>query len=77
MYRDTQINEAGQINIPVKIQQKLGLTPGTNVEIEIVDNTLWLRKKSVLSKGDELIRRLRGKASSCLSTDEVMEMTRE
>jgi AbrB family looped-hinge helix DNA binding protein len=74
---DTQINEAGQIKIPVEIQKQLGLTPGSDVEIEIVDNVLLLRKKTLTSKGDKLIQCLRGKTSSSLTTDEVMRMTRD
>jgi AbrB family looped-hinge helix DNA binding protein len=40
-----QITANGQITIPLEIQQQLGLEPGTEVYLEVVGNTLHLRKK--------------------------------
>jgi antitoxin component of MazEF toxin-antitoxin module len=40
-----QVSVDGTIAIPPDIQQQLGLTPGTEVELEIVGSTLNLKPK--------------------------------
>ena len=71
-----QIDSQGQVAIPSEIQEKLGLLPGTEVQIEVVGNTLQLRKTGA-SRGSLLIETIRGKATAQLSTDEIMQITRD
>jgi AbrB family looped-hinge helix DNA binding protein len=73
----TQINLQGQITIPPAIQQQLGLVPGTEVEIEVVGETLQLRKKETEHRGARLVETMRGKATKRLSTQDIMQLTRE
>jgi AbrB family looped-hinge helix DNA binding protein len=72
-----QINPEGQITIPPDIRDQLGLLPGAEVQLDIVDNTLQLRKKAVLSRGEQLVAAIRGKATSLHSTDDIMQLTRD
>lgn len=73
------INQQGQIQIPSEIVSQLGLEPGTEVELQVVDNKLEIHKKqksSLNNVGKELIDTMKGKATSNLTTDEIMEITR-
>jgi AbrB family looped-hinge helix DNA binding protein len=71
-----QINEEGQITIPAHIREQLGLLPGTTIQIEVVGDTLQLRKVSMGDRGNSLIQQMRGKATRNLSTDDIMQLTR-
>ncbi len=73
----TQINLNGQITIPPDIQQQLGLLPGTEVELEVVGEVLQLRKKSTTDRGSLVVETMRGRATSHLSTHDIMRLTRE
>lgn len=66
----------GQITIPPEIQQQLALFPGTEVELEVVGDALYLRKKSRGDRGEQLIALMQGTASSPLTTDEITTLTR-
>jgi antitoxin PrlF len=73
----TQINLEGQITIPPTIRQQLGLSPGTEVELEVIGETLQLRKKPADRRGSQRIEAIRGKATNDLSTQDIMQLTRE
>ena len=73
----TQINSQGQITIPPNIQQRLGLVPGTEIEIEVVEETLQLRKKPSNHRASRLVEAMRGKATNRLSTQAIMQPTRD
>ncbi len=72
----TQINPQGQITIPLDIQQQLGLLPGTEIEIVVVGDTVQLRKKDD-HRASRLVEAMRGKATKRLSTQDIMQLTRE
>lgn len=72
-----QINAQGQITIPPNIREQLGLLPGTEVQLQVVGDTLHLRKKPISSRGVLLVESIRGKATVRLSTDEIMQLTRD
>jgi AbrB family looped-hinge helix DNA binding protein len=72
----TQINPQGQITIPPDLQKLLGLFPGTEVQIQVIGDTLQLRKSNAHNRGSLLIERMRGKATSRLGTDDIMHLTR-
>jgi AbrB family looped-hinge helix DNA binding protein len=71
-----QINLQGQVTIPPELQEKLGLQPGTEVELEVVGDALQLRKTATLNRGQQLIAALRGKATHQLTTDDIMSLSR-
>jgi AbrB family looped-hinge helix DNA binding protein len=73
------INQKGQIEIPSEIISQLGLQPGTEVELQVVDNKLEIHKQqdfSLKNVGEQLIDTMKGKATSNLTTDEIIEITR-
>ncbi len=73
---NAKIDGEGQVAIPPDIREQLGLLPGTEVQLEVVGDALQLRKKSTPSRGAQLVAALRGRATSSLSTDEIMQLTR-
>jgi hypothetical protein len=54
------------------------MLPNTDVEFVISDNKVIImkKKKKRSSRGDELIKKMRGRATSQMTTDEIMALTR-
>jgi antitoxin PrlF len=76
-----RITSKGQVTIPVAIRDKAGLWPGTEVDFEIGGDgqTVHMVRAKALkgeTRGQEIVRRLRGSATVKLSTDEIMALTR-
>ncbi|MBP5971976.1 AbrB/MazE/SpoVT family DNA-binding domain-containing protein [Brasilonema sp. CT11] len=72
-----RINTDGQITIPPDIREQLGLLPGTEVQLEVIDDTVQIRRRSPLNRGVQLVAAIRGKATRSLRTDEIMQLTRQ
>jgi antitoxin component of MazEF toxin-antitoxin module len=72
-----KINTEGQITIPPDIQQQLGLFPSTEIQLEVTGNTLQIRKPTPINRGTHIIAAMRGKATRNLSTDEIIQLTRD
>ncbi|WP_223210707.1 AbrB/MazE/SpoVT family DNA-binding domain-containing protein [Microcystis aeruginosa] len=68
-----KISPNGQITIPPDIQEKLGLLPGTEIQLEVIGDILQIRKPRTLSRGKQLIAAIRGKATSRLTTNDIIE----
>ncbi|GAA1096837.1 AbrB/MazE/SpoVT family DNA-binding domain-containing protein [Nocardiopsis exhalans] len=72
-----RITEKGQVTIPVEVRRKLGLNPGDEVEFVLEGNgARVVRAATVPSRGKRLVERLRGKATTTMTTDEIMALTR-
>jgi AbrB family looped-hinge helix DNA binding protein len=74
-----RITSKGQVTIPVEIREKAGLLPGTEVDFELTGDTVHIvRAKAPKgeTRGQEIVRRLRGSATVKMSTDEIMALTR-
>jgi AbrB family looped-hinge helix DNA binding protein len=72
-----RITEKGQVTIPVEVRRKLGLNPGDEVEFVLEGNgDRVVRAAPVPSRGKRLVERLRGKAPTTMTTDEIMALTR-
>lgn len=59
------------------IREQLGFLPGTEIQLEVRGNTLQIREPSSQSRGRQLIAAIRGKATSNLTTNDIMQLTRE
>jgi AbrB family looped-hinge helix DNA binding protein len=67
----------GQVTIPVEIRRKVGLGPGTEVEVDLVGQTIRIRKQAEeKSRGQMFVDRLRGKATRRMTTDRILALTR-
>ena len=45
MLKGMKIGERGQVTIPKKLRERFGLKPETEIEFQVVDNSILLRKK--------------------------------
>ncbi|HYZ25672.1 MAG TPA: AbrB/MazE/SpoVT family DNA-binding domain-containing protein [Geminicoccaceae bacterium] len=74
-----RITSKGQVTIPVAIREKAGLLPGTEVDFQLDGATVCIFKARAPkreTRGQEIVRRLRGSATVKMSTDEIMALTR-
>jgi len=72
-----RITSKGQVTIPLAIRQATGLLPDCEVEFRVRGKKVILEKVSKQPlRGERVVRRLRGRGSVNMSTDEIMELTR-
>jgi len=75
-----RITSKGQVTIPIEIRERLGLLPNSEVEFEVEGSAVRIRKSrrgvSAGKRGKGVVQHLRGKATSGMSTDEIMKLTR-
>jgi AbrB family looped-hinge helix DNA binding protein len=72
-----KLRAKGQLTIPAEIRAHLGLHEGDDVEFEIHDNVVHLtRSQESRTHGRRIASRLRGRGSSGMSTEEIMDLLR-
>ncbi len=75
-----RITSIGQVTIPQDIREQFGLLPNTEVEFIVKRNAIQLvkaKKPTRSTRGEAIVRRLRGTASVRMSTDEIRALTRK
>lgn len=70
-----RVTSKGQVTIPQHVRRQLGIEPGSEVEFELDANGARLVRRSS-ADGRALVAKMRGRASSRMSTDEIMALTR-
>ncbi|HEX4080216.1 MAG TPA: AbrB/MazE/SpoVT family DNA-binding domain-containing protein [Rhizomicrobium sp.] len=76
-----RITSKGQVTIPARIREEMGLLPDTDVEfiscgqgeVRLVKAT---KKSARKSRGELLVEHMRGKGNQRMTTDEIMALTR-
>jgi AbrB family looped-hinge helix DNA binding protein len=74
-----RITSKRQVTIPADIREKAGLLPHTQVEFEYDGSAVRIVravKSRKESRGEKVIRVLRGSATRKMTTDEIMALTR-
>jgi AbrB family looped-hinge helix DNA binding protein len=72
-----RLTTKGQVTIPQDIREKLGLLPLTEVEFDIVGDSVRIRKKGgPKSRGQMLLEAMRKAPKPGMTTDQLMELTR-
>jgi AbrB family looped-hinge helix DNA binding protein len=73
-----RITSKGQVTIPIEIRERMGLLPNTEVRFEVEGNTVRILREetSAGGRGQRLLERMRGRATSGMSTEEIMALTR-
>ena len=72
-----RITTKGQVTIPVEIRERLGLLPNTEVDFDTEGDTVRIRKAGAAPRrGRKIVEHLRGRASTRMTTDEIMALTR-
>lgn len=66
----------GQVTIPQHVREKMGITPRTEVDFTEEDGRFYLVKKAGASPKNSRFRKYRGVATICMTTDEIMQLTR-
>lgn len=68
----SRMTRKGQVTIPKKIRESLGLKPGSEIDFEMEDGACFLKKKVV----NEPVARWVGFLRSSRTTDEMIEELR-
>ena len=72
-----RLNSKGQVTIPAPIRERHGLHEGDEVDVIEDGGTLRIvRVDASPSRGERLVSRMRGRATTSLSTDQLMELLR-
>ncbi len=72
-----RITSKGQVTIPLRIRQRLGLHSNTEVRFDVVGNTVRLRKiRGAGGRGEKLVARLKGRGTVRMTTEEILALTR-
>jgi len=72
-----RLNSKGQVTIPAALRERHGLHEGDEVDVIEDGNTLRIiRVRESPTRGQRLVHRMRGRASTSLSTDQLMELLR-
>jgi AbrB family looped-hinge helix DNA binding protein len=72
-----RITSKGQVTIPLAIRKKAGLAPNTEVTFTLSRGVVILKKApSAERRGERLVAAMRGKATTRLTTDQIMALTR-
>lgn len=71
-----RLTSKGQVTIPRRIREILGLTPETEVDF-VEENGRFYIVKTEVPQRTQKVKKLRGIATARLTTDEIMNLTRE
>jgi AbrB family looped-hinge helix DNA binding protein len=72
-----RLNSKGQVTIPAALREKYQLHEGDEVEVVEDGATLRIvRSESGQTRGRRLAKSMRGRATTKMSTDELMELLR-
>ena len=71
-----RVTTKGQVTIPQKIREKLGITPAVEVDFIEEKDRIYLVKRKGKPQKTHKFRKLRGIANVKMTTDEIMALTR-
>jgi antitoxin PrlF len=73
-----RITSKGQVTIPAEIRERFGFLPDTEVEFVVEGDIVKVVRATRQgdTRGDRVVRRLRGRAISHMTTDEILALTR-
>ena len=71
-----RVSTKGQVTIPLHLREKTGSVPGSEAEFQEEGQRLYLRKVAAPGRGKALVQQMTGKGGVCMSTDEILALTR-
>ena len=72
-----RLNSKGQVTIPAALRARYGLQEGDEVEVIEDGSTLRIvRAEASRTRGQRLVTRMRGRATSTKSTEQLLELLR-
>ena len=72
-----RVTSKGQVTIPQHIREKLGIAPYSEVDFVEDDNGVYIVKKDIPQRPENIFDKLKGTATVRMSTDAIMALTRE
>lgn len=74
---EMRLNSKGQVTIPAPLREKHGLREGDEVNVIEEGNALRIVPvDSSQSRGQRLVNRMRGRATTTMSTDQLLQLLR-
>jgi len=70
-----RVTTKGQVTIPQKVREQLGITAGSEVDFQLDDGGARLVRVSS-GEGEAVTATMRGRATVAMSTEEIMALTR-
>ncbi|NNN15565.1 MAG: AbrB/MazE/SpoVT family DNA-binding domain-containing protein [Acidimicrobiaceae bacterium] len=72
-----RLNSKGQVTIPAPLRERHGLYPGDEVDVvEDGANLRIVRVDTSPTRGQRLVRHMRGRATTTMNTDQLLELLR-
>jgi AbrB family looped-hinge helix DNA binding protein len=72
-----RLNSKGQVTIPAPLRERHGLHEGDEVDvIEDGDTLRIVRTEGSPTRGQRLVHKMRGRATTTMSTDQLLELLR-
>jgi AbrB family looped-hinge helix DNA binding protein len=74
-----RITSKGQVTIPQEIRERFGFLANTDVDFRVEGGAVRVvrtERKRGQSRGSALVARLRGRADTKMTTDEILALTR-
>ncbi|WP_414121370.1 AbrB/MazE/SpoVT family DNA-binding domain-containing protein [Corynebacterium nuruki] len=72
-----RLNSKGQVTIPAELRHTMGFHEGDQVEVIADGDTLRIvHAPETTSRGERLVSRMRGRATTAKTTDELMALLR-
>ena len=72
-----KLNSKGQVTIPAELRHRHGFAEGDEVDVVEDGNTLRIVHRTPgEGRGARIVARMRGRATTTLSTDELMDLLR-
>ena len=71
-----RVTTKGQVTIPRNIREKLGIVPQANIDFLEDDGKFYI-VKTTKTKRTNKFKKFRGIATSKMTTDEILRLTRE
>lgn len=73
-----RLNSKGQVTIPAPLRQLHGLHEGDEVDVVEDEGTLRIvRVEGGQSHGERIVRRMRGRATTAMTTDQLLHLLRD
>ncbi|MDQ3275396.1 MAG: AbrB/MazE/SpoVT family DNA-binding domain-containing protein [Actinomycetota bacterium] len=72
-----RLNSKGQVTIPAPLRERYGLSEGDEVDVIAEGNVLRIvRVEGSQTRGQRLVRGMRGRATTTMSTDQLLDLLR-
>jgi AbrB family looped-hinge helix DNA binding protein len=72
-----RLNSKGQVTIPARLRERHGLHEGDEVDVVEDGDTLRIvRAATSPTRGERLVRRMRGRATTNMTTDQLLGLLR-